>query len=53
MIRGVEGGLGRRRPRRGLMDEVVSVLGVRGLTVEQTRATVHDRKVERGLINGV
>ena len=40
---GVEGGRGRGRPCRGWMDGEVSALRVRGLTLEQARAMVHDR----------
>ena len=42
---GEEGGRGRGRPSRGWLDGVVSALRVRGLTLEQARAIVHDRLV--------
>ena len=50
---GLEGGQGTGRPNRGWMDGVVSALRVKGLTLEQARAIVHDRPVWRGLINGM
>ena len=49
----VEGGWGRGTPNRGWMDGVVSALRVRGLTLEQARAIVHDRLEWQELINGV
>ena len=48
---GVEGERGRGRPHRGWIDELVSALSVRGLTVELARATVHDGPVWKRLIN--
>ena len=52
-ISGVEGRQGRGRPNMGWMDGVTSALEVRGLSLEQARAIMHNRKVWRDLINGM
>ena len=47
----VSGGLGRGRPRIGLLDGVKVALGNRGMTVEAARQCAKDRKELRDMVH--
>ena len=47
-----EGNRGRGRPRKGWLEGVREVLGSRGLSVEEARVRVHDRKGWRSMCRG-